>query len=173
MKTFDKFNPVIRDIKKYFNFLFDQGYTIRYVNFKQHRMIFWNVVLESPKCIIHIFQERNDIYLNLAPLNAISIHDEIGIQDQIGIKSLVYYISKGKRFIGLYEKDFYRDRRRQFRLLADLLKEYLDQITPYFGNYEFRQNQGALLLAQKEYNDLLIKKYVDERQRREPFNRNG
>jgi len=171
MKMLDKFNPVIRDIKKYFNFLFDQGYTIRYINFKQHRMIFWNVILESPKCIIHIFQDRNEIFVNMAPCKAFTIHNEIRLLDQIAIQSMVYYISKGKKFIGIYEKEFYRDRKNQFRLLANLLKEYLDQITPYFGNYEFQQNQEALLLAQKEYNDLLIKKYVDENQRREPFDR--
>lgn len=173
MNILHNINPVIRDIKKYFSFLFDQGYTIRYASFKQHGMIFWNVILESPKCLIHIFQERNEIHLSIAPPDAISSHNELRKADQVGIKSIVYYISKGQRFIGLYEDNYYQDRKKQFKDLADLLEDYLDQITPYFGNYEFRQNQGALLLAQKEYSDLLIKKYVYERQRREPYHRKG
>ena len=167
MKILDRFNPVLKDINTYFSFLFDQGFQIRYVNFEQRRMIFWNAILESSKCLIHIFQERSDIFLTIAPPNAITPNNVIEIQNQIGIQPMIYYLSAGKKFIGLYERSFYRDRKKQFKVLASLLEENLNQITPFFGNYEFRQYQRDLLDAQKEYNDLLIKRYVSERQPRE------
>jgi hypothetical protein len=136
-------------------------------------MVFWDLVLESPKCLIHIFQERSDIFLTLAPPNAATPYHGIGIQDQIGLHPMVYYVTKGTRFVGLYEKEFYMSRRRQLRALANLLEEYLDQIAPYFGNPEFWQHQGDLLSVQKEYNDLLVKKYVYEKRKREPFDQNA
>jgi hypothetical protein len=132
-------------------------------------MIFWNVILESSRCLVHIFQERSDIFLTIAPLKALTPLNEIGIQEQIGLQSMIYFLSDRNKFIGLYEKSFYKTRNKQLEVLASLLEEYLDQITPYFGNYEFRQYQRDLLSVQKEYNDLLIKRYVTERKEREKF----
>ena len=166
MKIFDKLSPVLRNIHAYFGFLFEQGYIIRYKSSKQRRMVFWDVILESPKCLIHLFQDRNEICLTLAPSQEIIINEkEIVIQDQIGIQIIIYYLSNGKEFVGIYDKDFYRDKKKQFRTLADLLNKHYDQIMTFYEN-KIPESRGALLLAAKEYNDLLIQRYVHEHRKR-------
>lgn len=173
MGFMDKFSPVLRNINTNFGFLFEKGYKVRYKSFKQRRMVFWDVILESSKCLIHFFQDRSEIRLTLAPPQEIIINDkEIVINDQIGIQIIIYYLSNGKEFIGIYEKDFYRDKKKQFRALADLLYKHYDQIITYYEN-KFPESRGDLLLAAKEYNDLLKQKYIYEHQKREKYDDGG
>jgi hypothetical protein len=164
METLEKLNPIRRDIEHFFSFLFEMGYSFRYTDFNGRGMLLWEVVFESSECLIHIFKERSDIFLVFAPLNAISMNNDIRINDEIAIEPMIYYVSKGEKFIGLFEANIYRNRKKLLGALADLLKEYIDQITPYFENYKFRLCQNDLLAAQREYNNLLVKRYVKQDQ---------
>jgi hypothetical protein len=157
---FNKLNPVRKDIEHYFSFLFDKGFKFRYTNFAVHvGMISWEVILESSSCIIYLYEERGEVRLTFAPLSAINSNNGIEIKDQIGIQTMIYYLSKGENFIDLFDSDFYTDRQKQFMELANLLKEYVDQITPCFRNYEFRLYQSEMKAAQKDYNNLLMRKH--------------
>lgn len=160
MTLFDNFNPILRDIKHNLGILFEKGYKIRFVNFKGRGMLVWNVIFESHQCLIHIYKERSEIYLTFAPLSAINMNNEIEIKSQFAIQTMAYYLTKGKVFVGLSDEFFYRNRKKQFQVFAGLLKEYLDKIEPYFANYEFQLHKSDLLVAQQEYNDLLLKRYV-------------
>jgi hypothetical protein len=145
-------NPVLRDIKHYFGFLFDNGYQIRDKDIGFLAARNWEVILESPECLIKIFSDQYEVFLVFSPVN-------VDIDNRLGIKSLIYYLSKGQKFIGKFEGD-YKDRKKQLERLASLLKEYIDQITPYFENYEFQRYKSDLLKAQQEYYDIYIRKYM-------------
>jgi hypothetical protein len=163
MEILNKLNPVRKEIEHYFGFLFDMGFKFRDTNFAGHEgMIGWEVILESSKCLIYMYQERSEIHLTFAPLNAhnaITMNIGIGINDQIDIKTMIFYLSKGQNFIDIFDDDVYRSRKKQFEALANLVKEHIDQITPYFRNYEFRLYQSEMLKAQKEYNRFLMRKH--------------
>jgi len=120
-------------------------------------MLFWSIVFESPQCLLHIYKEFNEVILTIAPLNAIDTNGKISMEDQICIQAMVYYLSKGQRYIGIFEEDIYRSRKKQLEILADLLKEYIEQMEPYFRSFEFHVYKSDLLLAQREYNDLLVR----------------
>jgi hypothetical protein len=169
MNILTKYHPVVRGIRKYFNFLFERGFTFRHVSFKQQGMIFWNVILESPAFLVILYEDRSEIFLTLAPRKAIIPPNNLQPLERISLEAFIYFISKGEKFIGLYEDNYYRNRNNQFQHLAKLLKEYYDQIIVYFADGPFWQYQQELLQAQKEYIDLQIKKYVYERQKRESF----
>ncbi len=160
MEILNKRNPVRRDIEKYFQFLFDKGFKFRYSDFAGRGMLIWNIVLESPKCLIHIYQEKSDVFLAFAPLNAMDENNEISVTDEVALEPMIYYITKYENFIGLFDKETYASRKKLFQRLADLLKQYIDEITPYFENFKFRQYQRELLATQHDYNDLLVKRYV-------------
>jgi hypothetical protein len=155
----DMFNPVLREIKQYFRFLLEMGYQIHFANYKACGMVSWDIILKSPRSIVHIYQERSEVCINFAPLNVLTLNNEIGIRDQIAIQTMIYYVSKGQKFIGLFNKDFYHSRKKQFGALSDLMKEYIDQLLPYFDGYEFQGYKSDLLAAQREYNNLLVEKY--------------
>ena len=174
MEIFQKLNPVHKQIKQNFHFLFDSGYEIKCSNFKQHGMTFWRVLLESPRCLIQIYQDRNELFITFAPRNALRITEgDFYLSDQIGLEIIIFYLFKGEKAIGLFEKWFYDDIRIQYRFLADLLKTYLDQIEPLFDTYEFSMNKYDLHLATKDYNNFIIKRYIKDHHKREVFDRNN
>ena len=142
---------IIQNIHRYFDFLFKKGYVIRRTDYDFTHFGNWRVVLESVDCLIEIYQDRDEIFLAFAPKN--------GSQENlIGIEPMVYFISHGDTFIGWYDGNLAWDKRQQFKRLARLLEEYVDLITPYFGN-EFKKYAGDLILAQKNYNKLFLEKY--------------
>lgn len=160
MKIFQRFSSIQKSVERYFLFLSKKGYRIRSAGFTNSGIHPWDIIYESSQCLIHIYEERSEICLTLAPLSTINVAGQINPQDQIALQSLIYYLSSGKRFVGLFGSDFYRDKKKQFEALADLLKEHIDQVPQYFSNYEFQRYKNDLLSAQKEYNNVLVQKYV-------------
>jgi hypothetical protein len=151
MKAIAKFF-IARDIKRYFGFLFDKGYKIQNIRYHPESFGNWGVVLESPFNLIYIFCDREEIFLSFAPVDT-------DHKDGIGIEPMIYFLSQEQNFIGSFEGDLFREKKKQFEKLADLLKEYLDQITPYFGS-DFLRYKNELLSTQKKYNDTLLKRYA-------------
>jgi len=160
MEILNKPHLIQRDIEKYFGFLFDKGFRFRHTNFAGRGMLIWDVILESPHCLIRIYQEKSDVFLVFAPLNAIDANNEIRPSDGVALEPMIYYVTEREKFVGLFDKDTYASRKKLLQKLADLLKEHLDQITPYFEGFEFRQYQSELLAVQHDYNDLLMKRYI-------------
>jgi hypothetical protein len=142
------------DIKNYFGFLFDSGYRIREVIYDWLGG-YWKVALESANCLIYIFNDRGEIMLGFSSRN------EEG-RYSIGIETMVFFLSQGQNFIGHFEGDFSREKKKQFERLANLLKENIDEITPYFGN-DFKKYKEDLILAQKKYEDLFLEKYKQKK----------
>ena len=141
-----------RDIKRYFSYLFDQGYTFREDGCRYEFLGDWKVVLESPKKLhlITIYSEREEINLAFAPA-----YDKECV---IAIESMIHFLSQGKTFIDRFSRDLAylaREKKKQYERLTKLLREYKDQIAPYFGE-EFEGYRSDLLKAQNEYNRTLL-----------------
>jgi hypothetical protein len=145
-------DSVQKDIKRYFGFLFDKGYKIRDAVYDSQHFGNWIVALESPNCVIEITNDRNEILLAFAPVKS-------GRNNQIGLRPMIYFLSHEQNFIGPYEGNLFWGRKKQFERLASLLKEYIDQITPYFGN-DFEKYKSDLMSAGKKYVDLSIERYA-------------
>jgi len=152
MKNLRMSNPILKDINQYFGVLYDNNFQIRDVNIKFLESRDWEVTFESPSCLIKIYSDQFEIFIVFAPTN----HQ---MDNRLGIASIIYYLSKGQKFIGKFNGN-YRNRKEQLEWLATLLKEYITQITPFFEKGNFEKYHDELLVAQKEYYNLYVKKYV-------------
>jgi hypothetical protein len=149
-----RLNPVYRDIELHFNYLFNYGYKIRKLNALP--LADWEIIFESSENCIIIYSDRGDFDVAFAPLNST-------LRNQIGIRGMIYYLTNGKNFIGKYKSTTFNSRKNRFKILALLLKQYLDQITPYFGK-DFDNYKQELIQAGKKYNDVFIEKYIPKRE---------
>ncbi len=75
----------------------------------------------------------------------------------IGLEPMIFYLSQGKKFIDFPVGRNAWKEKNQFKRISTILEEYIDQITPYFGE-DFKQFEDTLLSMQKEYNNLLLEK---------------
>ncbi len=153
----NKLDPILRDIEHYFGFLFDKGYKIYHV--KELPMGDWEVVLESLDNSIVIYSDHGEINLAFTPIDS-------DIKNQVGIRAMIYFLSGEQNFIGRYDKNIASNRQKIFEKLAGLVKEYKDQITPYFGK-DFEKYRPELILARKKYNDIFIDRYIPKRKQRD------
>jgi hypothetical protein len=150
-----KNNPqqlIVRDLELFFGFLLNGGYKIREFHYFPESFGNWEAQLESPNCLIIISSDRNAILLSFASLKA-------NINYQIGIEPMIYFLSREERFIGNFEGNLFRGKKKQFERMANLLKEYIGQITPYFGD-NFENHKNELLSAQNKYNRLSLEKHI-------------
>jgi hypothetical protein len=146
-------NPILSYIERDFGFLFDKGFRIRDANVSFWSTRSWEVTFESPKYIIIVYCDQHGVVLVLAPFGEIVEYD-------LRIEAILYYLSKGKNFVGRFEGDFYKDKRGQIERLAGLLKENIDQILPCFEINQFKEHKDELLKAAMEYNRRYMSKYV-------------
>jgi hypothetical protein len=142
---------IVEDIRHYFGFLFDKGYTIREVRYFRESFGNWYILLEASKYFLRIDCDRSYISVLLDP------EKENGRQ-QIGLETLIYYLSKGKHFVGYLEGNPAWGKNKQLERLAGLLREYHDQIIRLF-EIDSQSLRDELSQAQKEYSELLQESY--------------
>jgi hypothetical protein len=149
-KISKEMDPIIRDIEHYFEFLDNIEYKI--IDAVKYPKAFgnWKVVFESPYCIMEIYSDRNEINLIFSPI--------IDRNSRIEIRSMIFFLSQEQNFIGSYRGNLFWGKSKQYERLAKLLEEYINQITPFFGE-NFEKYKDDLFLAQKKYNHLLIEAY--------------
>jgi hypothetical protein len=140
---------IARDIQRYFGFLFERGYTLNEIFYDSKNFGNWWVVLQSSCCVIFVTQDRSEILLSFASHKSET-------NNQIALESMIYFLSGGKTFIGFFDGDLFREKKRQFERLAQLLKGNIDRIEPYFGS-DYEKFKIELLVAQRKYNERLMK----------------
>ncbi len=148
-----KMDIVLRDIKHYFHFLFERGYKIYSV--KELPMEDWQITLALDNTGIVIYSDQGAIGVLFSPVDS-------NMTYRVGLEGMIYFLSQGQIFIGKSEKYFFNARRKSFERLASLLKEYIDQITPYFGS-DYEKYRHELTLAQQKYLDIYLDKYIPKR----------
>lgn len=151
MKRF-KVMSINKDINYYFRFLFESGFKIRSIQYFPEKNGNWLVDVESIDFGIQVYSDRNVLNLVLVPAKV--PNNEI----TISLRAMIYYLTDGREFIGDFEGNFAWNKAKQFERLARLLKEYIHEITPYFGA-EFERYRSELLQAQKMYNDVLVESH--------------
>lgn len=144
-----KITSVIKSINRYFSFLFDSGYQILSVDYHPDAFGNWEVTLGMDQSILQICQDRAAILVYFLPLQG-------NKGCRIELKAMIYFISHGKIFIGPFKGNLTWGKKKQFEGLAELLRDYLDQITPYFG-IDFNDYKNEILAAEKDYFWLAVK----------------
>lgn len=146
-----KFDSISKQINTHFDFLFDRGYKIR--DIREFPMGGWEVVLSSSDMNIGVYSAEGQIDLGFFPIR------DRGHKSHISIGIMIYYLSHGEKYIGRFKRYIFNNRERRFEILSALLRQYLDQITPYFGD-NFEEYEHELILAKQEYNKIFSDKYL-------------
>lgn len=154
MKLVDALNPVLRDIRHFFGFLYNRGFDIQQSQVGMFWPPNWVVIFssEAEQCLIKIWSDRDTIYLAFGTNHA-------PFDNRMGLEPIIYYLSQGETFPGMFEGNAH-DRKGQLARLSVLLKEHIDQILPYFRPAVFPKYHDELLLAQQQYLEIFMKKYV-------------
>lgn len=146
-------DSLIKDVKHYFEFLYNKGYKIRYADHPSQFSGNWVVELESSDCIIYITSEQDYLHLAFSPVK------NADRKKRFSIGTMIYFLSGGNNFMGPFEGNTFWGKKKQFTRLAGLLKEYIDQITPCFGE-DFEKYKSDILCAEEKYNNLGAQMYA-------------
>lgn len=139
---------------QYFGFLLDMGYQVRRVDF--HPEIFgnWEMVFETKNNIVEIGSDKNEIMVHFLPLSTNGIY-------RFSIKEMIYFLSHGREFVDAFRGNLFWGRKKQYEELAKLLKTYINQIEPYFGD-NFHEYRTELLSSQRAYFEQLVNRRIQE-----------
>jgi hypothetical protein len=139
---------ILKDIKRYFGFLFEKGFRIRDAHYAINPNGSWDVSLESQDCIMSIVQDRSEISIYFSP-----VFGSDNPADRFGLETMIYFLSQGQNYIGNFEGNLAWGKKKQFKRLADLLKEYIDQIAPCFGS-NYLEHKDELRDREKQYRNV-------------------
>jgi hypothetical protein len=145
---------VLKDIRKYFGFLLQEGYEISDQHYSYKTFGNWIVTLKSKECKIVVVQDRRYISVSLAPHNARP-------GEQFGLEAMVDFVTHGQKSEGLVADYRLRNKRKQFERLANLLRQYHDQIVPYLQNNNpwespYHKYKDELITAQRQFYDRIL-----------------
>ena len=140
---------ILEDVKHYFGFLFEKGYQVREIRYSGKA--FWHVILESSRSYMRIDCDQYFVSVMFDP-------EKINRTNQIGLGTLIYYLSKGQQFVGYFEGNPAWGKNKQMERLASLLRQYHDQIAPLFDR-DVQRLREDLALSQKKYAELLQASY--------------
>ena len=118
---------ILKDINRYFSFLLEKGFKLRYAEYAARFNGNWTVRFESENCIIHIVQDRGNIEVSFTPPSGAK-----SIKDYVDLVQMIFLVTQGKTYIGGFENSLHWKKKRQFEKISGLLKEYIDQISYYF-----------------------------------------
>jgi len=118
---------ILKDINRYFSFLFEEGFKIRSAEYAAKFNGNWTVRFESQNCIINIVQDRGNVEISFTPPSGAK-----SIKDYVDLVQMIYLVTQGAVYIGGFENSLHWKKKRQFEKLSELLKEYIDQISHYF-----------------------------------------
>jgi hypothetical protein len=152
-----KIESILNEVKRYFGFLFEMGYQVQSVDYHPESAGNWEVVLRSKDCFLEISNDRGEVMVYFIPLNGDGRY-------RIGIKAMIYYLTQGQKFIDFHRGNRFWEKNKQFDELAKLLKEYINQITPYFGD-NFHDYREELLSAQRNHFDRAVNRRMEERKK--------
>ena len=137
---------ISKDIEHHFKFLFDRGFRIQSVKYYSEFMGAWIVILESEECLVEITNDRGEILLSVGP------HSGGKQKIWLDLRIVVFYLSKGKNYIGIYEGEL-REKDKQFERLAKILAEYIDDVISIMGG-DFEKHKPNLEIAKKQVFEL-------------------
>jgi hypothetical protein len=136
-------------INLHFEYLFQRGFIITSREYRPEYMGYWKITLLSSNYAIEIDYDRGEIGMAIG---------SIKMDKWIGLATVVYYVTNGNEFIGLFEGDL-RDEDAQFSRLAKILKIHIEKITEVFQDFKKHESSLLLLVSGKIIDKLIIEKY--------------
>jgi hypothetical protein len=144
-----------RDIKKYFNFLFEKGYC--FTQYKKLSMGDWIIKLETKECSIIFFSDRKEFDIGFAPTNTNITNISELRSKMITLGGIIYYVSRGKKILNLDSQLTKINRKERFIKLSNDLYQFYDDIVPIFGK-NYQQYLPELFSYGRSYSRLFIDK---------------
>ena len=141
---------ILKDIKRYFGFLFKKGHRIREAHYSIHPNGSWHVDIESKECVVSIVQDKGEILAYFSPALG-----SIPSNDKVSIEAMIYFLSEGKDIVESYKGNLAWGKRRQFERLAGLLRKYIDQIVPQFRT-TYHEYKDKLKEAERQYFNIRV-----------------
>ena len=118
----------IRDqLRRHFDFLFKDGFSILSINFVGQFMEQWEITLFSRDCCIKIYHDANELMLS------ISKSQLFGREGFIDLRELVSLVAEGLESFP-YPGKYSLDDEQQFEQLAYFLQKYMDDIFTALGD---------------------------------------
>lgn len=137
-----KLDSLQDEIRRYFGFLFSKGYKFRDSRYFREESGNWFIELESPDLFVQIYCDRAEILISFSPA--------IDRSFRIGLKPMIYFLTGGQIFIGAFEGNLFWRKKKQFESLADLLKDYFNQISIFLGP-DFYKYKSEIIAAGNNY----------------------
>jgi hypothetical protein len=131
-----------------FKFLHSHGFQFLSFDYFHQQGGRWGIKFESNVCLLEVYNEEDQANILFFPLDATS-------DERFGIRTFVYYISAGEKFIKYYKGDT-SNWQSQIEWLAKILEKHLDEIMKMMKNLP--QYKDGLEKAGKEY----FKKFMEE-----------
>jgi hypothetical protein len=150
-----KLSTTIKEINKYFDFLYEKGYNIRFAEYSSRISGNWIIEFVSNNCAIYILNDRSSISIEFSPVENSLVNDQFNIKNVFDIGTMMYFISKGEIIIGGFRWNLNYQRRQHLKKMSELLEKYIDAISPYFGD-DFESHKGDLMNAQSNYEDSFL-----------------
>ena len=150
---------ILKDINRYFGFLFEKGYKIREAHYSTHSNGNWHVDIESKECVVSIVQDRSEILAYFSPT-----FGSIPSNDKVSIEAMIYFLSEGKNIVESYQGNLAWSKRKQFERLAGLLRTYIDQIAPYFRS-TYDEHKAKLKEGERQYFNIRVAQIARQKAR--------
>ena len=136
---------VMSDIRRHFGFLFEREYEIVSTHYYSgYYDGYWRIQLNSPICFMWVVNDQNELTVRFM---------STGRSSQLDLRNIVYFLSDGKKVVSHF------DGSKKFRMVANLLQDYLDEIEENFAqdNNNFTDNVLASLKNyEKEINSSFL-----------------
>jgi len=120
---------ILKDINRYYGFLFEKGFKIRSAKYTANFNGNWVVQFESKYCIIHVVQDRCNIEISFTPTLGSKL-----VNNHTDLVQMIYLVTRPQVYVSGFEDYIHWKKKRQFNKTASLLREYIDLIFQYFKN---------------------------------------
>jgi hypothetical protein len=138
-------------LMKEFDFLHQYGFQFLSYGISKNKGGYWKIRFQSNICLLMVYNEEDQAFILFSPLDATS-------DERYSMEKLVHYISAGQKFIGYYKGDtsnweIYKtdisNWRKQIEWIANILREYLNQIITVMN--DLPKHREGIEKLEKEY----------------------
>lgn len=146
-------------VTEQFGFLRQYGFQFLSFDVGQSNGGYWSIRFQSNACLLEVYNEEGQVDILFYPLDAAN-------DERYGIRTFVYYISAGEKFVGYYKGDTsnwenYKSDisnwKNQLEWIAKILEEYLDEIMKIMKNLP--EHREEIERLGKEY----FKKFMEQK----------
>jgi len=140
-----KINDVVKQIRKYFDFLYDRGFETTYKFYDRKAFGNWIVILRSEKYFIRFVQDRGAIFLQIGPRWGLQ---ELKSSNLTDVDVLVPYIKT--RDFDFHIRSISEDKNEQLQRLRLLFLDNFDEIFAFMSRANFDEEKTKITRLVRE-----------------------